>query len=211
MAADPALIALFAQGWAITRGVAAPVPRYGGYFIGVGQPDQKARYVFPSLDPAVIANLGQTIREPFVYLKICEDEHKVRKALPSHWAIRQPPTYIMTRPLDPTRPKLPPGYALTTALEGAVLRATIATEGAPVASGGIILLGDTVLFDQVGTHEAHRRRGLGRAVMTALSNAALEQGAPNGLLSATEMGRALYEDIGWSVHSPYTSAVIPGD
>jgi len=37
---------------------------------------------------------------------------------------------------------------------------------------------------------------------------ALDQGARNGLLSATQMGRWLYESIGWAVHSPYTSAVI---
>ena len=44
--------------------------------------------------------------------------------------------------------------------------------------------------------------------MQALSNAAIDRRAPKGLLSATEMGRWLYQSIGWSVHSPYTSAVI---
>jgi hypothetical protein len=42
-----------------------------------------------------------------------------------------------------------------------------------------------------------------------LAREAFEQGAPKGLLSATEMGRWLYETIGWIVHAPYTSAVIP--
>jgi GNAT superfamily N-acetyltransferase len=78
-----------------------------------------------------------------------------------------------------------------------------------VARGRIALLDQTALFDQIAADESHRRKGLGRAVMQALAGAALARGASQGLLSATDMGRSLYEAIGWSVHSPYTSAVIP--
>jgi len=209
MPADPDLIALFAQGWAMTRALAPPVARLGGHFIEVGQPDQRARFVFSCLDADMLTELGRTITEPWVYLKVCESEAAVRAALPPHWQIRQPPTYMMTSALANIDPALPEYYTLAVQRDDAIVNVSVVADGLSVARGRIALLGDTALFDQISTDEGHRRRGLGRAMMRALSNMALARGAPKGLLSATEMGRALYETIGWSVHSPYTSAVIP--
>ncbi len=211
MAADPYLIALFARGWALTRNVRAPEPRHGGLYIEVGKPDQKSRYVFPALEPDIIAELAQRIREPWIYLKICESPDKVRTVLPPGWVIREPDGWIMTSAITPAIAQVPQAYRLSIEEAGtATLQATIRHGNEVAASGRIALLGETVLFDQIITDEAHRRRGLGRSVMQALSNAALDRGAHQGLLSATEMGRALYETIGWSVHAPYTSAVILG-
>jgi GNAT superfamily N-acetyltransferase len=209
MAADPGLIALFARGWAMTRGVEPPVPRLGGHYIHVGQPDQAARYIFPALDRTVIADLGRTIRDPWVYLKVCEAPEQVRAILPPQWQLRDWPTFMMTAPLAEQATDLAAGYRLSLVEDGDLIRAAVLADGFPVAQGRIALLDDTALFDQVATDERHRREGLGRTVMQALSNAALARGAPRGLLSATDMGRSLYETIGWTVHSPYTSAVIP--
>lgn len=209
MAADPDLIALFVRGWSMTRAVAAPVAAHGGYYIHVGQPDQKARYVFAALDAPVLTDLAASIREPWVYLKVCETPDRVRPLLPATWQIREPPTFMMTTALHAAIPTLPQGYVLTVNAEGPLLRCRIMHDGAEAARGRIALLGDTVLFDQIVTDDSHRRRGLGRALMQALSNAALERGAFDGLLCATEMGRALYQSIGWTAHAPYTSAVIP--
>lgn len=209
MAAAPELIALFARGWAMTRGVVAPVPRFGGHYIDVGQPDQVARYIFPSLDRTVLAELGRTIRDPWIYLKVCDEPEIVRAVLPPQWQIRREPTFMMTTPLAEQATDLATGYRLSLEEDGELLRAAVLADGVPVAQARIALLGDTALFDQVATDEAHRRKGLGRALMHALSNGARERGASRGLLSATEMGRRLYETIGWTVHSPYTSAVIP--
>jgi hypothetical protein len=46
--------------------------------------------------------------------------------------------------------------------------------------------------------------------MRTLEGRASTHVARKGLLVATEAGRALYERLGWSVVSPYVSAVIPG-
>jgi len=209
MAADPELIALFARGWAMTRGVAPPVARLGGHYIHVGQPDQAARYIFPEFDQPVIAELGRTIRDPWTYIKVCEEPARVRAILPPQWQLRDWPTFMMTAPLAERAAVLPAGYRLSLVEDGALLRATVLADGFAVAQGRIALLDDTALFDQVSTEEPHRRKGLGRALMHALSNGGIDRGATRGLLSATEMGRCLYETIGWTVHSPYTSAVIP--
>jgi GNAT superfamily N-acetyltransferase len=210
MAADPDLIALFARGWAMTRVLEPPLPRHGGHYIHVGQPDQKARYIFADLEPTVIGELVGTIAEPWIYLKICEWPEAVSAVLPPQWLIRTPPTWMMTKSLEEADFALPRGYNLRIEKDGAILRSTIDFVGESVARGRIALLERHVLFDQIGTDEAHRRKGLARALMQSLSNAALQHGASHGLLSATEMGRWLYTTIGWDVHSPYTSAVIPG-
>lgn len=54
---------------------------------------------------------------------------------------------------------------------------------------------DGVIVVRVGEPD---RRGLGRAVMTALAEAALDQGATTGLLSASPEGVPLYESLDWS-------------
>jgi GNAT superfamily N-acetyltransferase len=209
MAADPELIALFCRGWAMTREVGPPVPKLGGHYIEVGQPDQVARYVFPHLDRAVVDELAGTIREPWIYLKLCEEPEIVRAVLPPRWQLRRDPTFMMTASLIDAPVDLAAGYQLSLIEDGKLLRTTVVANGMAVARGRIALLDQTALFDQIATDESHRRKGLGRAVMQALAGAALARGASQGLLSATDMGRSLYEAIGWSVHSPYTSAVIP--
>jgi len=209
MAADPDLIALFVRGWAMTRNVAPPVATLGGYHIHVGQPDQKARYVFAALDRDALAALARSIDEPLIYLKVCEAPEAVRAVLPAQWIIREPPTFMMTARLDAAAPVLPDGYHFDVETDGALSSATITFRENVVARARTALLGDTVLFDQVSTDEAHRRKGLGRALMQGLANKALERDAPKGLLCATEMGRFLYQSLGWTVHAPYTSAVIP--
>jgi GNAT superfamily N-acetyltransferase len=194
----------------MTRVLEPPLPRHGGHYIHVGQPDQKARYIFADLEPTVIGELVGTIAEPWIYLKICEWPEAVSAVLPPQWLIRTPPTWMMTKSLEEADFALPRGYNLRIEKDGAILRSTIDFVGESVARGRIALLERHVLFDQIGTDEAHRRKGLARALMQSLSNAALQHGASHGLLSATEMGRWLYTTIGWDVHSPYTSAVIPG-
>ena len=192
----------------MTRGVAPPVVADGGHYIAVGQPDQKARYVFPSLEAERLSGLAARISERFVYLKICEPPEAVRAVLPDHWVIRYPATYMMTGRLHAADLIPPPGYRVDLETVGFTRTATVHHGDQQVARGRIVLLEDTALFDQVSTDEAHRRRGLGRLLMQALANDARDQSARHGLLCATQMGRPLYESLGWTVHAPYTSAVI---
>jgi ribosomal protein S18 acetylase RimI-like enzyme len=59
--------------------------------------------------------------------------------------------------------------------------------------------GTDAVADMVSTEPAHRRRGLGRAVMGALVAEAIKQGATDGLLVASPDGLGLYRALGWSV------------
>ena len=85
----------------------------------------------------------------------------------------------------------------------------LASNGELAASGRLGIVGDVAIYDRIRVQDAHQRRGLGRALMTALGEAANRAGAARWLLVATPEGRALYETLGWTVHAPYTSAFIP--
>ncbi|MGW7418048.1 GNAT family N-acetyltransferase [Streptomyces sp. NPDC054863] len=63
------------------------------------------------------------------------------------------------------------------------------------------MLGDVAVVDRVRAEDAHRRRGLGRFVIRALTEHALSEGADLGLLGATDAGRAPYETLGWKEHA----------
>lgn len=69
--------------------------------------------------------------------------------------------------------------------------------GEVAARGSIAVVGTDAIADRIETEETHRRRGLGRAVMSALAEAALSQGARTGLLIASAAGQHLYSSLGW--------------
>lgn len=244
--ADPALVEIWAQGWALTREVAPPAAVPGGWRIEVGLPDQLRRFVYPAASEAVVER-GRSIDQPFEFIKVATLRDKVQPLLDDRWAFG-PPGYMMTRNpvVDTDRETLPlPGGervgrgAATNDTarghpsprpsplrgEGEVVspyrleletigdRLTLATiltpNGELAASGRVGLVGDVAIYDRIRVQDAHQRRGLGRALMSALGEAANRAGASRWLLVATPEGRALYETLGWTVHAPYTSAFIP--
>jgi GNAT superfamily N-acetyltransferase len=70
------------------------------------------------------------------------------------------------------------------------------------------MVGASAVFDRIETAVAHRRRGLGRAVMGALDALARERGVGERLLVATDAGRRLYLQLGWTDLAPYSTAVL---
>ncbi|MGW0854082.1 GNAT family N-acetyltransferase [Streptomyces sp. NPDC002690] len=72
-----------------------------------------------------------------------------------------------------------------------------APSGEVAARGTIAVVGEDAIADRIETNPAHRRRGLGRAMMSALAEAAVAQGARTGLLIASEEGQRLYSSLGW--------------
>ncbi|MDD1450352.1 GNAT family N-acetyltransferase [Sphingomonas sp. H160509] len=67
---------------------------------------------------------------------------------------------------------------------------------------------EAFVFDRVLTALDHRRKGLGRALMTALREARRDLNL-HELLIATAVGRALYRTSGWETLSTYSTASIP--
>ena len=202
------------RGWALTREVAPPVPHADGFHIRVGSPKQAARYVFPG-PSATIADLGASITQPWVYIKAYATSAQLRALLPAHWRIEDL-HYMMTcdaRPF-PGAGGLPAGYALevddAAAATGQGHVRVVAPDGTVAASGHVALDELLAIYDRIVTEPGHQRRGLGGAVMRALQALARVHGRHEGVLVATDQGRALYESLGWRLHSPWAGAVIPG-
>jgi GNAT superfamily N-acetyltransferase len=82
--------------------------------------------------------------------------------------------------------------------------------GEEAARGRVTVVEDRIIFDRIATAPAHQRRGLASTLMRQLEAIGRDQGGRDGVLVATEAGRALYERLGWRLHAPYTTAVIPG-
>lgn len=205
--ADRDVVASWIEGWALSRGVAAPVQAYDGFRVDVGLPDQKARYVFPEASLGV-EMVSREIGEPNIFIKVCAPPEAVEPLLVSGWSIESV-GFMMTADelyrINTGRPDdyqyklelMPGGYAVT----------AHAQDGELGASGRVFLVGSTAVFDQIVTHPDHRRRGLGRAIMSELGAVAFRDGATKGCLVATPDGRALYSTLGWRLHSIITTAV----
>jgi GNAT superfamily N-acetyltransferase len=208
--ADPRVVKAWITGWALARETAPPVPDSGGFSVDVGWPRQRVRYVFPALDEGM-RRIAERVSEPWILLKVCAPPDAVRACLPPRWMIERL-GYMMTRDASapPHRAPRVDGYTLELDATGPVSIATVLDARGDVAAGGrLAQVGEFAIYDRIHTHADHRRRGLGRAVMTALEAAARSHGAVRGVLVATAEGRALYEALGWRLHSLYTTAVIP--
>ncbi|WP_090943220.1 GNAT family N-acetyltransferase [Nonomuraea jiangxiensis] len=174
----------------------------------VGLPDHVARHIVPHPTPAVLTRLTRSVTTPGTWLKLCAPAEAVAPGLSSKWRI-QDPEFMMTTTLTRAAPRAPAGYTLAITTRSNVTAARLLTAAGEVAARGQFApSGRTVVVDQVETAAGHRRRGLGTVVMQALASTAASMGARDGVLVATAAGRALYETLGWSVHTPMTAAVL---
>lgn len=99
------------------------------------------------------------------------------------------------------------GYRVETENLGALTLVKLTTVAGDLAASGQVAVADAfATFDKIVTAEAHRRRGLGRYVMSILSRLSLDLGVKQGVLVATEEGAALYKALGWSLVSPIAAA-----
>ncbi len=211
--ADPEVLAAWVAGWAASRGVGPPRPEGNGHYVEVGLAHHRARYVFPTIGVAELRDRAEAIGERWVFLKVCLPGELLAAAWPAGWAVQSSSTMLTVALSGVGRsPSAPSGYRLAIREDGPKLIASMTGPGGDLAASGRLVTGGCHgILDQIITEEAHRRRGLGRCVMGALAGAALDRGAVEGVLVATEAGRRLYETLGWQVHAAYTSAVVPGD
>ncbi|MDO6413470.1 GNAT family N-acetyltransferase [Sphingomonas sp. BIUV-7] len=192
----------------LSRDLPAPVFEAGGVRVDTGLPDERRRYVFAKPCEG-LRELGRTIVEPFVPLKLCRPAAELLALLPSHWVISSN-SWVMGRDGAGTGPSpMPAGYTLGIDQAGPVWSARITdAAGALAASGHAIEHDGVFIYDRIRTEPAHERRGLGRALMAALAGCRRDP-ASREILTATAPGRALYLQLGWHDLAPYSTAVIP--
>lgn len=192
----------------IARGSPPPVRDRGGFRVDTHSEKEVKRWVFPEPCDGLRA-IAHDITAPRHYLKLCGSDEELRSALPTRWEI-QPANYFMMAavPTLETKP-LPDGYRMELHRAGPVTRACIiAPEGDLAASGCAAETAEVFIYDRIETAQDHRRKGLGVAVMTALGAARKSLTSPQ-LLVATEDGRNLYANLGWTVLASLAAATIP--
>jgi GNAT superfamily N-acetyltransferase len=206
--ADGALIKGWLTARSIARGLPFPVEDSGGWRVDTNLPNELRRYVF--VDSADgLRRIARSIRQPRVFLKPLGSEETMRSLLPRRWHIGAAGFFMtLAGSFDGPSP-LPQGYEMEISMAGHVIEARVrARDGAVVAEGFAAETSDVFVYDRIVTDVSHRRRGLARAVMKALGAARGSVDARQ-VLVATEEGRFLYSTMGWTVHSPWTTAVIP--
>jgi GNAT superfamily N-acetyltransferase len=201
----------WSQGWAVSRGTAAPVATAWGLRIEVGAPNQLRRHVVLDPEPAGVRELAAGIQEPLTWIKSHVEPEVLAPWLPAGWS-QDDPGWLMAADVVPPsgEPVVPPpGYTVTSqARDGVTYVRVLAANGELAARGQYGHAGEFGTVDQIATELEHRRRGLGSVVMDSLAGAAYELGAGTTVLGATVEGRALYEALGWKVHAPLAGFIF---
>jgi GNAT superfamily N-acetyltransferase len=211
--AEPDIVTTWVHGWTLSRGVPAPKSLPFGFYIDVGLPQHRARYVLPTFSQELLVELIAKIDFSWTFIKICADPLRVSGLFPKRWTV-QGARFMMTSVLTDMTDVLDDravseSYSSHMVSEGAVIRAELRnSDGAVIASGRGALWGSSCVFDRIETHENYRRQGLGSAIMGLLGHAAMNAGKKTGVLVATSDGLGLYRTMGWRVYSAVTSAVI---
>lgn len=205
---DPQLVLAWQTAHSIARGAPLPVHDRGGYRVDTGSDKEAKRWVFPELGDG-LRELAQEITAPRHYLKLCGTDEALRSVLPARWAL-QPANYFMVTTAAGADPKpLPEGYRLDIERDGAVTRVSIiAPTGDLAANGSAAEAAGVFIYDRIETAQDHRRKGLGVAVMNALASTR-QSPTSTQLLVATQDGRGLYTNLGWTVLAPFAAATIP--
>lgn len=106
---------------------------------------------------------------------------------------------LMTAELSPpVVPHLGDEFTFRWDIEDHRLTYTVESGDSVAAVGTVGVLGEVATFDAVETTPLFQRRGLGRHVMTTLSQQAFGRGARRGVLAASDQGRQLYQSLGWT-------------
>ncbi|TDD65213.1 N-acetyltransferase [Jiangella aurantiaca] len=183
--------------------------------VDIGLPDRMSETIVLSIDPDLYALIAQRVAEPGHWLTApTADRARTEAAAAAAGFTLLAPEWLMSRALDGhPRHEPPDGYETWLSGQEPMVVAEIVTAGgearALAAKGHLALSGEgdaDAVADRIFTVPEHRRRGLGTVVMGALTAAARERGARNGLLVASQEGRKLYERLGWRVEAEMASA-----
>lgn len=203
---DGSLVRNWLAGRSLARGLPPPVEDHGGWRVETGQATESRRYVFMAASEELQA-LARATMDPLVALKVCGSVAPLRLVLPSRWRLVAG-GHFMTLPGAPPRHAVPPGYRAEMVRQGEVVTARIVTlDGALAACGHGAGTNGVFVYDRIATEPRHRRRGLGSALMTLLSDQRRDPSDQQALVATAE-GRSLYAKLGWVVRSPWTTALI---
>lgn len=201
----PDLVMAWGRGRAVSRLTPPPTAVPGGFRAHVDASSGRIRHVLHTFDPGLIGRIAAERTAPGGQIRIAGPTSVLHEAVPSEW-VRDAAGHLMTVPFAPCPAEAPEGYRIEVTTEGDLTVARALHRDGEAASARLGRSGEFGVFDQVCTGPAHRRRGLGSAIMKALSNRALDLGMTTGLLVGSDEGRALYEALGWTYRSDFPGA-----
>jgi GNAT superfamily N-acetyltransferase len=196
------------RGWSASRGWTDYQEVDDVTVVRVGEPERRVEYVATEAHATAAAHLALTDCNPpgTSWLAITTDDPdrlaadlKPLEALRTEW--------LMTISLaEHASYPVPAPYRLETSATPSIIDAQICGYGEIAATGRMAVLHTGAVADLITTDPAHRRRGLARALMTALARSAP---SPTAYLSASAQGRPLYESLGWTTLTPLLIAHTP--
>lgn len=173
-----------------------------------GAEDEVCRWVFTQPGTA-ITELCSIIDQPGYLIKACLRSADLAALLGGPWRVESENCVMIAEGLVRLQPELPPGYRSVVRRDGGVTHVRILDHaGLPAASGYAAETAGAFVYDRIVTAPAHRRRGLGGALMAVLG-ASRRSASSVDILTATVAGRALYERLGWRVYAPWATAAVP--
>ncbi|WP_371401170.1 GNAT family N-acetyltransferase [Kribbella sp. NBC_00662] len=189
------------RGWSASRGWTDYQQVDDVTVVRVGEPERRVEYVATEAHAAAAAHLALTDCHPpgTSWLAITTDDParlaadlKPLESLRTEW--------LMTISLaEQASYPVPAPYTLEVSTTPSIVDAQIYGYGEIAATGRMAVLHTGAVADLITTDPAHRRRGLARALMTALAHSTP---TPTAYLSASPTGRPLYESLGWTTLTP---------
>ncbi|TCC33650.1 GNAT family N-acetyltransferase [Kribbella sindirgiensis] len=199
------------RGWSASRGWTDVQCIDDVTVVRVGEPQRRVEYVATGQHATAAAHLALTDCNPpgTSWLTITGPADRVAADLGPLEIVRT--NWLMTvRLADQVSYPVPPPYALELSATPSVVEAQAYGYGEIAATGRMAVLHTGAVADMVQTDPAHRRRGLARAVMTALALAARRRSATTAYLAASAEGRHLYKSLGWTTLTPLVVARTTG-
>jgi hypothetical protein len=204
---SPALVRSWLEARSLARELPQPVDDFGGFRVDTGSSSEVARWVFPTVNSGLVS-LGQSVNEAKYFIKLCGSMEELCAALPRIWRPYSVGYFMTAEGTPAQQTRVPDGYVSHLENDGSRIVARVTQDGETAASGYAAETEQVFIYDRIETQLLHRRKGLGKVVMSLLRSAKTEALRPE-VLVATEDGRKLYEAIGWRTLSVYSTACIP--
>ena len=197
---DRDLVMRWVRAWAHVRGL--HVEQVDGWpLVHVRGPSRDTEIVCVDPGRAAFEQLARhTARDPREMLTVFGRDLAAYHAppLPPGLRVDRDDELFMTVALAPSPGEVvPDGLAARWLVDGPCAVYTLDDGETLAAEGTVGVLETDAVFDAVETSPGHRRIGLGRHVMSALTSWAVDQGATTGLLAASADGAGLYASLGW--------------
>jgi GNAT superfamily N-acetyltransferase len=192
------------RGWSASRGWTDYQHVDDVIVVRIGEPQRRVEYIATEPNATAAAHLALTDCNPpgTSWLTIATDdpERVAGELLPLEFVRTE---WLMSIALsDHESSPVPAPYKLEITTAPSIIDVHIYGYGDLAATGRMSLLHTGAVADMIQTDAAHRRRGLARAVMTALAETAIAHAATQAHLAASPEGRPLYESLGWTTITP---------